>query len=69
MKLWTKTAIATLFMAAFLSGCNKTEEPVASDAPANTTTEPAPAEAPAAAPAEPAKTEPGGWVNPDAGSK
>lgn len=70
MKLWTKAVFATLLMGTFLTGCNKTEEPAASDVPADTTTTaPAPADAPAATPAEPAKAEPGGWVNPESESK
>ena len=70
MKLWTKAVFASLLMAAFLTGCNKTEEPAATDAPADTTTTaPAAPDAPAAVPAEPAKQEPGGWVNPESESK
>lgn len=70
MKLWMKALFASLVFAAFLSGCNKAEEPAVTDAPADATTSaPAAPEAPAAAPAEPAKQEPGGWVNPETESK
>lgn len=74
MKLWTQAVFATLLMGAFLTGCNKTEEPAATDAPAaDSSAAPAAdmpaADAPAAAPAEPAKEEPGGWVPPESESK
>ena len=73
MKLWTQAVFATLLMGAFLTGCNKAEEPAATDAPAaDTSAAPAadtPAADAAAAPAEPAKAEPGGWVPPESESK
>jgi hypothetical protein len=69
MKLWTKAVFATLLMGAFLTGCNKAEEPAPMDAAPADATSAAPADAPAAAPAEPAKEEPGGWVPPESESK
>ena len=69
MKLWTQTVFATLLMCAFLTGCNKAEEPAAMDAPPADAATAAPAEAPAAAPAEAPKEEPGGWVPPESESK